>query len=465
MRGVAYSPTPIGQTPGPLLQFSDCLYNRDLPLIAMAGANAVRTYGRIPAGERALWQALEKNNLYLLAGFPLDPYYDPRATLAAATDAGRALRTKILSDFRQYAQQFQNKKRLIALVFGAEVGNNYNQKFTGSPRDFYSLVNDAAAALQADFGAAAPLVTTAVADVADINQAALATRDADLPGLSFWSVNAYRGTTFSGLFDDLRQKTGKAVLLSEFGVDAWDSIRGAEDADAQAAALRSLTEQLQQEMARTGSTVIGGVWFSWSDEWWRGGSDPSTHGSAGSAAPGFPDGLSNGAWFGLFGVSATDAPGLDSLRPRPAFAALAAEWGGVLPQEWPPSKAPSLSPQGVVNAGSLAPSLAPGSLASFFGQDLAAASSSSLDSPLPLQMHLTSACVASLPVPLLFANPGQINGEVPWETPVGTASALVYRAGAASNVAPVEVHNVSPGILDHGVIPSGKPCPVSVTNG
>jgi uncharacterized protein (TIGR03437 family) len=451
--------------PAPALQFSDCLYNRDFPLISIAGANTVRTYGRIGAGERTLWQALERNNLYLLAGFPLDPYYDPTATLAATTDTGHALRAKILSDFRQYAQQFQNKKRLVALVFGNEVGINYSQKFGGSPHDFYSLVNDAAAALQADFGSAAPLLTTAVADVTHINQATLATRDADLPGLSFWSVNAYRGTTFNGLFDDLRQKTGKAVLISELGVDAWDSVRGAEDAGAQAAGLRNLTEQLQQEMGRASSTVIGGVWFSWSDEWWKGGPDPSTHGAAGVPAPGFPDGVNNGAWFGLFGVSATDAPGLDSLRSRPAFAALAAEWGGVLPQVWPPSKTPSLSPQGVVNAGSLEPSVAPGSLASFFGQDLTANSASSLDSPLPFQMDLTSACVASLPVPLLFAGPGQINGEIPWEAPVATASALVYRAGVASNVVPVDVHSVSPGILDHGVIPSGKPCPVSVTNG
>src|SRR6266849_1699918 len=161
VRGVAYSPTPIGQTPTALLSYSGCLYARDLPLMARAGINVVHVYPRIPSSERALWQILESSGLYLLAGFPLDTYYDPKATLSPSTDAGRALRARILSDFRDYVEQLRDAKRVMAVVFGNEAGAG----FGGSPRDFYSLAQEAAGVLRA--AGSTLLLTTAVADASD----------------------------------------------------------------------------------------------------------------------------------------------------------------------------------------------------------------------------------------------------------------------------------------------------------
>ncbi len=465
VHGVSYNPTPIGQTAGAVLQLSGCLYARDFPLMPLAGINTVRLYGRVPAGESVLWRELQDNHLYVLAGFPLDAYYDPQATLSADDDAGRTLRSKIIEDLRQYARQLQNSKRVIALIFGNEVTANYHTHFAGNPRDFYTLVQEAANMLQSEFGSAAPLLTTAVADNGDIGQPALAARDSDLPGLAFWSVNVFRGQSFRGLFDELRGKTAKPVLIAAFGIDAFDNTLQREDADSQAAAVHSLARELAREMARPDSRALGGVWFSWSDEWWRGGPDASRHGTAGSLQDGFPDGVINPGWFGLFGLVATGQPGLDSLRPRSAFAALAQEWGGALPAAWP-APMPELSPQGVVNAGSLQATIAPGSLMSLFGQNLAPALTSGSASSPPFHMGLTSACLAGQAIPLLAAGPSQINGQAPWASPTGTAAAVIaYRAGIASNSVTVNVQAFAPGILDRGVLPAGRPCPVSTVNG
>jgi uncharacterized protein (TIGR03437 family) len=438
IRGVAYSPTPIGQTAGALLDVSACLYNRDFPLVARAGANTLRLYARLRADDAAFWPALQASKLYVLAGFPLDPYYDPAATLSPATEAGRALRARIVLDFNNYAAQFQGQQRLIALVFGNEVAVNYGQKFSGPARDFYTLAQEAALAVRGT------LVTTAVADTA-------VPGDADLPDLAFWSVNLLRGTSFAGAFEELRQKTAKPVLVAEFGVDAWDAASQSEAADAQAGALRSLTTELARETSRFDSTVLGGVWSSWTDEWWKGGADPARHGADGTAASGFPDGVRNPGWFGLWGVTTTGLPGLDTLRPRPALAALAAAWGGTLPDPWPLVQTPRVQLLAAVNGGSLP--VARGGLATFFGTDLTG------------EADLTSACLGSLPVPLVYADTSQLNGQVPWEAPIGSVDALVYRAGVASNVARVEVRDVAPGILDRGVLEAGKPCPASVANG
>ncbi len=431
VQGVAYSPTPIGETAGPVLRLSGCVYDRDFPLAARAGVNTVRVYGRLPAAEPAFWKALETSNLYLLADFPLDPYHDEAATLAAGP-----LRPRIIEDFVEYARQLRDQRRVIALVFGNDVIEDYRRKFAGSPGDFYRLAEEAAAAMRAALGSRAPLLTTAVAAPSQIN-------DPELPGLSFWSVNTQPGTGFGALFEDLRRRTGKPVLLSEFGHGAWDLLRQAEDAATQAVSLRNLVGSIRQETARPGSSLIGGVWLEWSDEWWRGGPDLSRPGARPAAR------------LGLFEVTATAHPGLDSLRPRPAFAALAEEWGGQLPRPWPPSKGPRLDPRGAVNAGSLAPPVAPGGLVSLFGQDLA----------IPGGRELTSVCIGSLAAPLLYVDPSQVNAQLPWETPPATVAALLYRGGEASNVVAAEVRPVAPGILDRGVLEAGKPCPVTVSNG
>jgi uncharacterized protein (TIGR03437 family) len=445
VRGVAYSPTPIGQAAGPVLDVSACVYHRDFPLAVRAGINTIRLYARLPSDDAGFWQAVERANLYVLAGFPLEPYYHPAATLSPQSESGRMLRASILRDFASYAEQLRGRQRVIALVFGNEVAADYGRKFSGQARDFYTLLEEAGAALRTAGGA---LLTTAVAETAELDKA-------EAPGL-FWSVNASRGTSFGGLFEEARLRTGRPLLLSEFGVDAWDSRTQAEASEVQAEALRRLAEELQREVDRPDSRVLGGVWFGWTDEWWRGASDPSRHGAEGVPASGFPDGVRNPGWFGLFGVTTTGLPGLDALRARPAFTALAEAWGGKLPEPWPAIPPPRLEPLGVVNAGSLAPHVARGGLVSFFGEYLTVEPSGS---------ELTSACLAGRPAPLLFASTTQLNGQVPWESATGPADALVFRAGTASNPLRVEVREVSPGILERGVLEAGKPCPVTVTNG
>ena len=439
IRGVAYGPTPVGGFPGTSLDVSACVYGRDLPLMVRAGINTVRVYGRIRASDAAFRQALDRSDLYLLAGFPLDPYHDAGSSLAA----GSELRARILREFREYAEQWRDQRRVLALILGNEVARDYNRKFAGSPRDFYSLVDEAAAGLRP------VLVTTAVADVTDIGIGPLGTRDDDVPNLAFWSVNLFRGLTFDGALDSFRQRSGKAVLVSEFGVDAFDESKQVEDAATQASWLRNLLRLLKEE------EVLGSVVFEWTDEWWRGGLIPQSHGQAGEFRSGFPDGRTNSGWFGLFGLAPQAVPGLDGLRPRPAFLVLAEEWGGKLPPSWPETDQPRVALRSVVNAGSLTRLVAPGALLSLSGDSLAE----------PSTTELTSACLAYRPVPLFSVGAGQIEGQVPWETPPGVASALVYRAGAVSNAVTVDVREIAPGILSRGVLEAGKPCPVSVTNG
>src|SRR5512136_980194 len=66
VRGVGY-----GAESGPS---QGCAIARDLPLAATMGANTVRTYKQVPAGDQTLTSVLETTGLYWLADFPLDSF-------------------------------------------------------------------------------------------------------------------------------------------------------------------------------------------------------------------------------------------------------------------------------------------------------------------------------------------------------------------------------------------------------
>ena len=77
---------------------------------------------------------------------------------------------------------------------------------------------------------------------------------------------------------------------------------------------------------------------------------------------------------------------------------------------------PILRVNGIVNIGDNAPGLAPGSLASIYGQNLALNQSVSRGFPLPTELGKVAIRVGGIPAPLLYVSPGQVNFQIPYDT-------------------------------------------------
>ena len=116
---------------------------------------------------------------------------------------------------------------------------------------------------------------------------------------------------------------------------------------------------------------------------------------------------------------------------------------------------PSIAPGGVVNAASFWPILAPGSIASVFGQNLASSTAQAQSYPLPVTLAGSSVTVNGVPAPLFYVSPNQINFQVPSSTNAGpgegigfgSASVVVVTAGGASEPASANTYPRSFGIF------------------
>jgi len=120
------------------------------------------------------------------------------------------------------------------------------------------------------------------ADIVDICQAGCSD-DITLPNVDFWAAQPYLGCTFQSVFDNYAAKPNcdRPLILTEFGVDAWDSGApggGAEDQLMQADCLESLLADAGQALAANtpGGVSSGQVIFSWADEWWKSECVPTT---------------------------------------------------------------------------------------------------------------------------------------------------------------------------------------------
>ena len=117
------------------------------------------------------------------------------------------------------------------------------------------------------------------------------------------------------------------------------------------------------------------------------------------------------------------------------------------------AQAPVVSSGGVVNGASFRPSaasgggVAPGSIISIFGTNLARSIAGASALPLPTTLVGTSVTMAGRPVPLFFVSPNQINAQVPWAAATGSSTLTVTTAAGASAPAAVTISAFSPGIF------------------
>jgi len=118
------------------------------------------------------------------------------------------------------------------------------------------------------------------------------------------------------------------------------------------------------------------------------------------------------------------------------------------------SQAPAVSPGGVINAASgaaLTDPVAPGSLVSIFGSNLAGGLAQADSIPLSTALNGVGVKFNNIDAPLLFVSGGQINAQLPWNVlssgTAGTAQVVVTRNGQSSAPQNVNVGPFSPGIF------------------
>jgi uncharacterized protein (TIGR03437 family) len=118
------------------------------------------------------------------------------------------------------------------------------------------------------------------------------------------------------------------------------------------------------------------------------------------------------------------------------------------------AQTPAVSPGGVINAGSGAAvtnPVAPGSLVSIFGNELAGGLAQADSIPLSTTLNNVSVTFNNIPAPLLFVSGGQINAQLPWNVlsggTTGTATVVVTRGSNASTTQTFPVGPFSPGIF------------------
>lgn len=111
---------------------------------------------------------------------------------------------------------------------------------------------------------------------------------------------------------------------------------------------------------------------------------------------------------------------------------------------------PRISAGGVVNAAGFQSSVAPGSIFSIFGTNLARTTAGAASVPLPSNISGTQVFVNGGLVPLFFVSPGQINAQMPYEVSPGQMTVVVRTGAGDSAAATATVNAVAPGLFQFG---------------
>ena len=119
--------------------------------------------------------------------------------------------------------------------------------------------------------------------------------------------------------------------------------------------------------------------------------------------------------------------------------------------EAPPNLSPNINSGGVVNAASFTAGqgLAPGTIASVFGVDLALRPEAAIGEPLPVSLGGSNLLFnGSIPVPQFFVSQTQSNIQIPWELVPGQEASLTARIGSReSPPTTVSILEFSPGLF------------------
>jgi hypothetical protein len=330
VKGVVYSPTPVGDDPDQA-PFGDYFTNtysgihgRDLPVLRNLKANAVRLYHWEKTADHFdfLDQAYNEgvDPIYIIAGYWINEGLD--IDPASSGNVREALK----ADFRKMVAAHKDHPAILMWSIGQNL--NHPEAYGGSLPHLFSLINEMAETAHLEEGTKAHPVTTALADdrLAEI----LSQWESSVPSLDIWGANIYRGNSFGTLFSDINAASQKPLLILEYGIDAFDNNQGDEYEKTGTPVQADVAETLWKEIASNIQTCAGGALMAYSDEWWRGSAcsingNPAVQDACGYPTNSQPDGQVNEEWWGLVRIhdNGTDP---DVVEPRAVYYRLQSLW-------------------------------------------------------------------------------------------------------------------------------------------
>lgn len=299
IKGVAFSPTPIGNRPITLQQ-----EERSLQYLKDLNANTIRTYS---GANPAFLTKLASNGIYCILGFWVD--YNVDLSIPAN-------REKIKSDWIKFVYQFKDNPGLLIWNLGNE--QNYQN---GNNQYWYSLCQELAIIAYNIEGEKYHPVAINNGEIFNIGNPSFLADDNSLTYIDLWGINLYN-YNLANRINQLKTKTIKPVVITEFGIDALDNRTKIEYETTQA-----VFDSLNwSQILSTKDICLGGTVFEFTDEWWKD-KDPWSHDYGGYSSSQHPDGYSNEEWWGIIRVLPdANNDGLDEWIPREAYYMFQRNW-------------------------------------------------------------------------------------------------------------------------------------------
>ncbi|MCU0407146.1 MAG: hypothetical protein MUE64_09330 [Ignavibacteriaceae bacterium] len=313
--------------------------DREMGLLKIMGVNAIRVY----VGIQPKWiEYIYKNyGIYTVINHSFGRYgVTIDGVYVQNTDyADPQTREQLLKEVNALVQEYKDVPGLLMWLLGNE--NNYGLFWGGAEtedipegetlesvraRYMYKLFNEGIQEIK-KFDTNHP-VAICNGDLLFIDIIAEEVKDMDVFG-----VNAYRGVSFTDLFDTVKEKLTVPVMFTEFGADAFNAVEMREDQLMQTKYFLGNWKEIFQHAYGNDKTEIsiGGMTFQFSDGWWKYLQDSNldvqdTHASwsNGGYSEDYIEGENNmnEEWFGICAKGPTDANGLYELFPRAAYYAL-----------------------------------------------------------------------------------------------------------------------------------------------
>jgi hypothetical protein len=318
----------------------------EMGLLKNMGVNAIRQYTGVPA--RWIKYIYENYGIYTMLnhsfgryGLTLDGVWTP------VTDyADPKTQAFLMAEVDQLVKDYKDTPGLLLYLLGNE--NNYGLFWQGAEtedfpdaeeerafigesrgRPMYKLMNEAAKKMKA-LDASHP-VAICNGDVLFIDIIAEECKDVDIYG-----TNVYRGISFGDMFQVVKDKLNKPIMLTEFGADAFNAMQNEEDQYSQAYYMTGNWKEIYENAAGLGKAEnsIGGFTFQFSDGWWKFGFDDrknadvhdnnASWSNGGYARDLAKEGANNmnEEWFGICAKGPTNERGLYTLYPRAAYYSL-----------------------------------------------------------------------------------------------------------------------------------------------